>query len=148
MQLSRWEYLVALFAVPLACHNAVVAPAIGTSYILQSVGGQQPPAVVAASPGDTTTALASTVELKPLGVAQIFERIRYVHPGTAPEIIETTTDLTYVITGDVVEFTYNCPINALCPMPPVGKLSGLTLTLTYGNPPYRPPFVYFHPAAD
>ncbi|HUQ98774.1 MAG TPA: hypothetical protein VM166_04915 [Gemmatimonadaceae bacterium] len=148
MLLSRWKCLLALCVVPLACHEAVVAPGVGAYYTLQSVGGEQPPVVISASPGDTTTVFGSTVSLGPFGEAQIFERIRYVHPGVAPAVVETTTDLTYVITGDVVQFAYKCPIDAICVAGPVGKLSGLTLTLTYGDPPYRPPFVYFHPAPD
>ncbi|MFN2636794.1 MAG: hypothetical protein ABR585_07205 [Gemmatimonadaceae bacterium] len=112
---------------------------------MRTVGGQPLPAIISAAPGDTLTAVAGALWLFPDGTAAISEQIRAVHPGAPASTNDYTTDYTYTMIGDSLVFAYRtpCPANANCAAPPGGKLSGLELTLTFGNPPLRPPFKYF-----
>ncbi len=88
---------------------------------------------------------SSSITLAPDGNATIVERIRRVQPRTPTATNDYTTRLTYRLIGDSVAFNFlvPCPINANCIAPPGGKILGLKLTLSFGNPPYRPPFEYF-----
>ena len=150
MQLSRWTFLVAVFASFLACHDSPTAPVFDQPYILFGVGDHLLPATISASPGDTLSAIAGAVTLSATGRASIFERIRSVHPGSGVTLTESTTNYTYRIIGDSLAFDYDarCPPDAICVGPPGGKLIGTSLTLTFGNPAYSPPFQYFRVGLD
>jgi hypothetical protein len=98
-----------------------------------------------AAPGDTTTVVSGAISLADDGTATVIERIRSVHSGTLVTTAEYKSTWSYEIIGDSVVFNYQvpCPPNALCVAPPGGKISGLKLILSFGNPPWRPPFQYF-----
>ena len=145
MKLSRWNCLVLVLVIPLACHEEPTTPTVEYPYVLQNVGGQPLPAILYASTGDTTTIVTSSVTLAPAGKATIVERIRRVQPGMTAATNDYTSLFNYRLIGDSVAFDYvvPCPINAICVAPPGGKLLGLRLTISFGNPSYRPPFQYF-----
>ena len=145
MQLFCRKCLVLVFAIPLACRERTTTPPVySPPYLLHTVGDQPLPAVLYATPGDTTTVISGYISLSDAGTAEISERIRAVRPGFPPTTTDSKGTYRYVIIGDSVAFSYltPCPPNALCVAPPVGKISGLKLTLSFGNPPWRPPFQY------
>jgi hypothetical protein len=146
MQLSCRKCSALLLAIPLACHEQpTTPPPYSPPYVLQTVGNQPLPAVLYAAPGDTTTVLLGTISLSDDGTAAYTERIRSVRSGTPTTTADYKLTYRYEIIGDSVAFSYQtpCPPNALCVAPPGGRISGLNLTLSFGNPPWRPPFQYF-----
>jgi len=146
MQLSCRKCSALVLAIPLACHEQpTTPPPYSPPYVLQTVGNQPLPAVLYAAPGETTTVISSTVSLSDDGTAAYTERIRFVLSGTPTTTTDYKHTYRYEIIGDSVAFSYlvGCPPNALCIAPPGGKISGLHLTLSFGNPPWRPPFQYF-----
>jgi hypothetical protein len=153
MQLSRWKCLALVFAIPLACHEEVSAPAPvvpGGLYFLSLVGGQLPPVTLHASPGDTATLLFSILTLTPPATASVTDQIRVVQTGSAPTFVDQNHSYSYRIIGDSIAFDYSPPCGPaeLCIVPPGARILGDRLLVTFGNPAYRPPFLYAHPGLD
>ena len=153
MQLSRWKCLALVLVFTLGCGGETpfsTPPNPNGLYFLMTVGNQQPPVPIYEAPGDTTTVIFSVLTLTQPGTASVSDRIRFVHPGTAPEVINVNSNYTYRIIGDSIAFDYPTPCGPadLCIAPPGGHIVGERLLLTFGNPPYRPPFLYAHPGLD
>lgn len=148
MHLSCQKAFILVVALTMGCRDTTAPPIVGF-YFLESINSQPLPANIQAEAGDTITVLASSLTIDVFGTAQLFERIRYVHPNSPPGETSYTSNYSYRVTGNAVvgqriEFDYSppCPPNALCAAPPVGIIDGSTLILSYGSPSARPPSVY------
>src|SRR4029079_3709926 len=110
-------------------------------YILLSVGGQKPPVVTNAQPGDTITLVGSSIRLTEPATAKLAQRYRVVHPGTPATTTDFTTNYSYRIIGDSLALDPPpCGPAELCAKPPGGRFLNGTLLLTYG--PDSPSYLY------
>lgn len=148
MHLPRQKCLLLIGVMTTACHEATAppAPAPAIEYMLESFNTQPLPAVINAAGGDTTTLFSATLFLGRASNAMIVAHSRQVHPTLPPRDATDTVRYSYVIVGDSIAFDYSppCPPNALCVMPPYGKVTSLTVTLFYsgGSPGARPTYIY------
>lgn len=156
MRLLSPKALLIGTAFTIGCHESTAPPSsVAGYYLLQSVNNRGLPADIQAGDGDTITVFWSTVSLDGAGKAVLTEHLRFVHPNTPASEGDFTTRYVYHVTGDdlighTLAFDYSppCPANALCVEPPVGMVTGSSLTLSYGTSAYRPPSFYRRAGLD
>ena len=146
MRLSCEKAFVLALTLTVACHESTTPPPlIAGVYLLESINSQPTPATVWASEGDTITVISGNLNLDGAGKAVLVEHVRFVHPNTGAGEATDTTGYVYRITrhrliGYDVAFDRSppCPPNALCVGPPIGRVVGSTLTLSYDEFATRP----------
>ena len=144
MRLSCLKALLPVVALTTACHEATAPPAPGL-YVLETFNNQPLPTVINAGGGDTITLFWATLTLDGTANAMIVAHSRQVDPTSPPREATDTARYSYRIVGDSIAFDYSppCPINALCVMPPYGKVTSSTVTLFLGGSPgARPTYFY------
>ena len=130
MILSRKTALVGAVIAALGCHDVAAPANPPAGYVLAFINGRPVPTTFSPQP-DAPTILSADLQLNAFGLASLTERRR----ETSGNFTEYTTNYTYTITGDQIQFDYNppCPPNALCAAPPEGTFAGSNLTLAmYG----------------
>lgn len=130
MRLSCQTVFAGLIVSTLACHDAI-EPTPPVTYTLVSISGRPLPTFVSPVP-EAPTITAAALQLHALGLATLIEH-RHEMSGAG---LTYTTNYTYEITGDQIQFDYNppCPPNALCAAPPEGTIGGGRVTLAmYGS---------------
>jgi hypothetical protein len=135
MRLLSLKALLPVVAFTMACHETMMMPlVVSRSFGLESVDNQPVPAVIFASGGDTTTLYWASLTLYEGGTADIATRTRQVHLTLPPREASDVSHFSYRVVGDDIVFDYSCPPNALCAMPPSGKItSSSTVTIFYGD---------------
>lgn len=131
MILSRKTALVGAVISIFACHDVTAPPDPPAGYVLDNINGRPLPTFFSPIP-EAPTILSATIQLYPLGTASLTESRR----ESSGSFTSYTTNYTYTITGNQIQFDYEqpCPANALCVAPPQGIADGSRLILTmYGS---------------
>jgi hypothetical protein len=130
MRLFRRIALVVAIGSTIGCHDASGPTGTPSGYRLVGINGRSLPTLFSPIP-EAPTITYGTLWLDGVSHAVITEHRKEL---TGQEI-SYTTDLTYTITGDVIQFEYNCPPNALCARPPRGVFVNyhLLLDMSGGN---------------
>ena len=145
MRLSRLKALFPVVALTMACHEAIAPPKQPGLYVLETFNNQPLPAVIHASGGDTTTLFFASLFLDGAANARIVSHSRRVSPANPPRDATDTARYSYRVVGDSIAFDYSppCPINALCVLPPYGKVTSSTVTLYYTDGSPSKPTYFF-----
>jgi len=130
MRLHCQKTFLLLALSTFACSGST-SPTVRGRFALDNIDGRRLPTYPAATPGLTPTILSSTLILDQDGHASITEH-RTEWNGT--DAIRTT-NYTYLITGNRIEFDYDppCPPNANCVAPPKGEILGRHISLEMGR---------------
>lgn len=130
MSLSRKIAFVGAIVSAFACNDLAAPPNPPADYTLANINGRPLPTFESPVP-ESPTILSATLELKAGGLATVTEHRNQMAGGD----LIFTSNYTYTITGNEIQFDYDppCPANALCAEPPKGTISGSRLTLVmYG----------------
>jgi hypothetical protein len=125
MHLSRKSVFFVAIASTLACHDSTAPRTVSAQFVLNDIGGRALPTYLSATPGLTPTIVSNTLTLYKDGTAKTTEH-RVEWNGVENTY---TWQNTYTITGNQIEFVYNCPPNADCIAPPRGTIVGNRLVL-------------------
>lgn len=106
-----------------ACHDTSAPPALPANYMLVSVNGRPLPAIISPIP-ESPTVLDGTLFLDGAGNAVVRDHQRVM---IAPGEVTYTTNYTYTISDNKIQFHIDCPINALCARTPIGTFVGTHL---------------------
>ena len=113
----------------LSCRGATSPPAINAEFFLTDVNGQTLPAPLPGATGSNSTVLSSALTLYVGAMAQITERRR---DGSGVET-SFTSNYTYKIVGNQIEFKVICIGPVLCVSPPSGTLNDGTLAVDFSG---------------
>ena len=135
MRLSCQKALVLTTVVIAACQESTTTPSPRDLYVLETVNGQPVPTIINAGGGDTTTLFSAQLTLDEAGKAEIRAHTRHVSTYAPPREATDIYRYTYRVLGDSIAFDYSppCPPNALCPIPPYGRITGTTVDLFIGG---------------
>ena len=111
------------FAALAGCHDTSGPPALPANYMLVSVNGRPLPAIISPIP-ESPTVLDGTLFLDGAGNAVVRE---HQHVMIAPGDVTYSTNYTYTVKHDKIEFYIPCPIDAICAGPPIGTFFGTHL---------------------
>jgi hypothetical protein len=131
MSLSRKAVFVGAILSAFACNDMAAPPAPPAFYTLDNVSGRALPTFISPVP-EAPTMISASLKLDASGRAALTEHRNQMAGGD----VTYTTNYTYTISGNQIQFDYSppCPPNALCAMPPKGTISGSRLALTmYGT---------------
>ena len=126
MHLFRKTVFVGVIASTLACHDLAAPPTPPTSYALDNINGRPLPTFFSPIP-EAPTIISAILQLDASGGAKLTEHRNQMAGGD----VTYTSNYTYKIIGNEIQFDYNppCPINALCVEPPKGTIAGSRLSL-------------------
>ena len=127
MILLRKIAVVGTVAAALGCHDVAGPPALPAAYTLSTINGRALPTAPVQVP-DFPVVTFSVLQLDADGNASITEQ---VETTTLPGNVTNTTNYTYTIRGNAIQFHLDCPATAFCSAPPVGFFSGQHLFLTF-----------------
>lgn len=129
MHLFRRIALVAAIGSTFGCHDASGPAGTPTGYMLVSINGRSLPTFFSPLP-EAPTITHGTLWLNGVSHAVITEHRKEM----TGEEVSYTSNLTYTITGDVIQFDYNCPQGS-CARPPKGVFvnSHLLLDMSGNN---------------
>ena len=146
MRLSCLKALLPVVALATACHEATAPPAPGL-YSLETFNSRPLPTVIVAGGRDTITLVGATLALDGTASAVVVSHSREVHPTLPPRDVIDTARYSYRIVGDSIAFDNSpqCPPDALCALPPYGKVTSSTVTLFEGVDP-KSRYTYFYRA--
>jgi hypothetical protein len=149
MRLIGQKALILISLITIACRDSTSpSPFTGTYFLLQA-NGQQLPAVIYSTPGETITVVTASLALTPDAKAVLVEQRRYVAQGVTTDNTFTSS-LKYHVTGNDItigSFT-PCPMGALCISDLVGKVSGSNIILTVGMVSPDTPLIYTYQRED
>lgn len=131
MPLSCKTVVVGVIFATLGCHEPAAPPTPPVGYTLVDINGRSLPTFVSPIP-EGPTIISATLQLDASGSAKLTEHRREMAGGN----LTYTTNYTYKITGNQIQFDYSapCPPNALCVEPPKGTITGSSLSLAmYGT---------------
>lgn len=118
-----------LIAPVIACHETSAPPALPANYMLVSVNGRTLPAIISPIP-ESPTVLDGTLFLDGAGNAVVRDHQRVM---IAPGEVTYTTNYTYTIIDNKIQFHIACPIDAICAGPPIGTFVGTHLVVDMGG---------------
>jgi hypothetical protein len=130
MILLRKIAVVGTAVVALGCHDPAGPPTLPAVFSLSSIDGRRLPTPLSNFPESPVVTYGS-VFLGADGNASITENRQTM---TAPGEVSTTSNYTYTIRGNMIEFHLDCPPTAFCSAPPVGVFNGLHLYLSFKAP--------------
>ena len=130
MRLFRRIALVAAIGSTIGCHDSSGPTGTPTGYTLVSINGRSLPTFYSPIP-EAPTITYGTLWLDGVSHAVITEHRK----DMSGQEVSYTSNLTYTITGDSIQFEYNCPPNASCVRPPKGVFvnSHLLLDMSGNN---------------
>ena len=133
MHLLRQTALVGIIVAGIGCHDVSGPPGLPANYLLTSINGRPLPTFLSPIP-ESPTVNYSTLFLDGSGNAIRIENQRVM---ISPGEVTYTTNYTYTISGNTIQFHILCPQDALalCAKPPVGTFvnSHLLLDLSGGS---------------
>ena len=129
MLLLRKIAVVGTAVAALGCHDVSGPPTLPANYLLSSINGRPVPTYLVPMP-ESPTVMYSTLFLDGAGNAVVIEHRQVM---IAPGEVTYTTNYTYTITDNKIEFHIDCPFNALCAAPPVGTFVNSHLLLDYSG---------------
>ena len=114
-----------------ACHDVTGPPPLPATYVLASINGRPLPTPFSPVP-EAPVILNSTLFLDGTGNAVLTE---WQQVMIAPGQVTYSTNYTYTIQDNTIEFHFQCPPDALalCASPPVGTFLNSHLYLTFGT---------------
>jgi hypothetical protein len=129
MRLFRRIALVATIGFTLGCHDVSAPPGPHANYLLTSINGRSLPTFYSPIP-EAGTVTYGTLFLDGSGDAVVIEHRREMGAD-----VTYTLNYTYTISENTIQFDYDCPPYALCPLPPKGVFlnSHLLLDMSGGN---------------
>jgi hypothetical protein len=92
--------------------------------VLDNINGRALPTFLSPIP-ESPTIISSTLHLDGAGQTTMTEHRVQMAGGD----LTFTSNYHYVITGNKIQFSFFCPSNADCIMPPTGTISGSQLSL-------------------
>lgn len=129
MRLFCKTALVGMIVAAIGCHDVSGPPTLPANYLLSSINGRPVPTYLAPMP-ESPTVMYSTLFLDGAGNAVLIEhRQVMISPGE----VTYTTNYTYTIKDNKIEFHIDCPLNALCAAPPVGTFLNSHLLLDFSG---------------
>ena len=128
MRLLRQTVFSAIVVGAIACHDASGPPTLPANYLLSSINGRPLPTYLAPLP-ESPTVTYSTLFLGSAGNAVLIEHRQVM---TAPGDVTYTTNFTYSIHDNTIDFHIDCPDNALCAAP-VGKFVNSHLLVDFSG---------------
>ena len=128
MLLLRKIVVVAIAVAGLGCHD-VAGPTLPATFILDTINGRQLPTPLVFFP-ESPVITSGSLQLEPDGTAVMVEdRDVMIAPGH----VTNTTNYTYTIRDNVIEFHLDCPPTAFCSAPPIGVFRDSHLFLQFNG---------------
>jgi hypothetical protein len=127
MILLRKIAVVGIAVAGLGCDDVAGPPPLPAAYSLSTINGRALPTPAVQMP-DAPVVTSSLLQIGADGTASITENLQTM---TLPGEVTQTTNYTYTIRDNTIEFHLDCPPTAFCSAPPVGFFSGPHLFLTF-----------------
>jgi hypothetical protein len=127
MILLRKLAVVGIAVAALGCNDVAGPPPLPAAYTLAAINGRALPTPLTGFP-ESPVVTYSLLQVGADGNASITEnRQTQIAPGE----VTYTTNYTYTIRDNVIEFHLDCPPTAFCSPPPVGVFNGQHLYLSF-----------------
>ena len=131
MHLLRKTALIGIIVSAIGCHDVSGPPSLPANYLLSAINGRPLPTYLAPLP-ESPTVNYSTLFLDGSGNAVLIQNQRVM---ISPGEVTYTTNYTYTIHDNTIQFHIDCPPNALafCAAPPVGTFVNSHLLLDFSG---------------
>ena len=131
MHLLSKTALTAIIVAGIGCHDVSGPPTMPAHYLLRAINGRPVPTFLSPIP-ESPTVMYSTLFLDGAGNAIVIENRRVM---ISPGEVTYTTNYSYTIRGETIEFHIQCPPDALmiCAGPPIGTFVNSHLLVDFSG---------------